>query len=701
MQRYSSFFKRLWLFIFVVIFMLGSVAIILFGHYQTKFNENKKREESSLILNVYSSKLDDEIQQIFDNIDFSVLENAIRNYAYGDVRQYNKIKISDYLSSSFVFANNLKFRVVLYKPEYDCFIDASGVEHLKDMEEKYGNIPFKKTEIEKIDQNIRISVSDKKMNCRWIVFLKNFKIDKNHDLCFLVALDKEALIDEIEQISLNGFIIREEGGLLFQYGENENNNVIWKDSEEVPNLQYGIIEGENSASIILLFMNVFFLIIWCIISIMIARYIVTKVYAPFRMFLEKHLSNEFSDEFIALESMVAELTNNNLLLKNKTEMYVGKLRTNFFRDVFCGRLNADEIARQKKELSITIDEDKFKVVMLVAQCSDEDKTEIDVSIFNVAKEISGELFEIEENKYILILKENVNLQDTEQILLKTIMLLEYKYNVKIRVVIYDKIFSSIAEIHDLYIPIMGIEKNSILSQRKLLLHSSLDEFKMKNKTSYSLELENKFVELIKAGEKKEAFYLLEGILSENINKQKLSSKDLVEFKFALVNTAKRVIDILNLTENSLTDGREIGEILFSCHSYEQLSEELTHIYNSVFEKVKSMNQNEQNLLFNSINDYVNENFMDNQKMSVVNLASYFNISVGYISKLYKRYSNETFIEHLIKIRVEESKKLLTQEPPMKIKDIGERVGYINTTSFIRVFKKITGVTPDVYRTQKK
>jgi transcriptional regulator GlxA family with amidase domain len=56
----------------------------------------------------------------------------------------------------------------------------------------------------------------------------------------------------------------------------------------------------------------------------------------------------------------------------------------------------------------------------------------------------------------------------------------------------------------------------------------------------------------------------------------------------------------------------------------------------------------------------------------------------------------TAIEYVQKLRVEEAKQLL-ESTAKAIEEVGELVGYRDPTSFRRIFRRLTGVTPARYR----
>ncbi len=73
------------------------------------------------------------------------------------------------------------------------------------------------------------------------------------------------------------------------------------------------------------------------------------------------------------------------------------------------------------------------------------------------------------------------------------------------------------------------------------------------------------------------------------------------------------------------------------------------------------------------------------------MAQLVGISPFYLSRLLKQELNETFVEILTKVRIGQA-LILLQDPQKTIRQIGEEVGYGNTTYFYKVFKKQTGMT---------
>ncbi len=92
--------------------------------------------------------------------------------------------------------------------------------------------------------------------------------------------------------------------------------------------------------------------------------------------------------------------------------------------------------------------------------------------------------------------------------------------------------------------------------------------------------------------------------------------------------------------------------------------------------------------------YIENNY--HKGISLEEVANYVNSNASYFSYIFKKETGMYFSDHLQKIRIEKSKALLMQ-PQYKIYKIAEDVGFIDEKYYFKIFKKLTGVTPNQYR----
>lgn len=97
-----------------------------------------------------------------------------------------------------------------------------------------------------------------------------------------------------------------------------------------------------------------------------------------------------------------------------------------------------------------------------------------------------------------------------------------------------------------------------------------------------------------------------------------------------------------------------------------------------------------------ITEMINENLSD-VNLSVASLAELLKISPSYLSRFFKHKMGIGVLEYIHLQRVKLTKKMLMENRDLKVKDVAEIVGFFNISTFIRVFKKIEGVTPGQFR----
>lgn len=83
--------------------------------------------------------------------------------------------------------------------------------------------------------------------------------------------------------------------------------------------------------------------------------------------------------------------------------------------------------------------------------------------------------------------------------------------------------------------------------------------------------------------------------------------------------------------------------------------------------------------------------------SLPELAGKMNTTVHVLSQVINDGLGKNFFEMVAAYRVEEAKRLLKEQPHVKVEEIAEQVGYNSKSSFNTAFKKISGKTPSEYR----
>ena len=95
-------------------------------------------------------------------------------------------------------------------------------------------------------------------------------------------------------------------------------------------------------------------------------------------------------------------------------------------------------------------------------------------------------------------------------------------------------------------------------------------------------------------------------------------------------------------------------------------------------------------------NYIDKHFSED--INLDKIAGKALVSKFHFIRLFKRYYGRTPNQYLQEVRIEMAKKLLLKR--RSIDEVCNAIGFKSKTSFISLFKKMTGVTPLAYQNKK-
>ena len=208
-------------------------------------------------------------------------------------------------------------------------------------------------------------------------------------------------------------------------------------------------------------------------------------------------------------------------------------------------------------------------------------------------------------------------------------------------------------------------------------------------TSEIAEKRLRFIQSIRQGNNKEAIEQLAEIEKRMGESYLLARYMLVDIVNAVVHLAyevsgqqfeadlKRVLQIRGIPQ-AIQDLAGLTEKLCSCVAQQRM------------ESSKQLGEN--------MVKYVQEHFAQSD-ISLDSVAEYFGLSSYYVSRFFGQYTGVPFREYITRMRMEYAQKLLSQGD-MPVRDIVQKIGYSDTSTFNKRFKKYVGVTPGSFRTGK-
>lgn len=148
-------------------------------------------------------------------------------------------------------------------------------------------------------------------------------------------------------------------------------------------------------------------------------------------------------------------------------------------------------------------------------------------------------------------------------------------------------------------------------------------------------------------------------------------------------------------------GRAVQGKLFSIRehrSWREASGFFRELAELLFERMEGGNEEETSEVVEQIHKYVEERI--DGDLSLNRLAEHVYLTPFYLSRLYKQKTGHNISDYITRTRIDIAKRLLG-ESPLKIHEIGMRIGYDSASYFTRFFKKTTSLTPQEYRDSLK
>ena len=99
-------------------------------------------------------------------------------------------------------------------------------------------------------------------------------------------------------------------------------------------------------------------------------------------------------------------------------------------------------------------------------------------------------------------------------------------------------------------------------------------------------------------------------------------------------------------------------------------------------------------IFEQIQDYIAEHLAEDISLSVI--CREFNVSQTYLSRLFRKYTGDSYVHYVTRQRMLRAELMLKDDPDCYIKDVAIQVGYGDQFYFSRVFRSFTGKSPSQY-----
>lgn len=242
----------------------------------------------------------------------------------------------------------------------------------------------------------------------------------------------------------------------------------------------------------------------------------------------------------------------------------------------------------------------------------------------------------------------------------------------------------------------NLRQETLLQQAKI--NDSIQRYKNSEvalTAGYPYDKEKDLIKKVKTGNLKDAKKTLNDLLgyvffAEGNSLEVLKSRAL-ELTSLLSRTA---IEGGAATDTILKVNNQFIKSMASVTSLEELCYKLQEMVETFTESMFNMKLTKNQDVIREAMQYISQHYMD--KIMLEDVAEHVHLSASYFSSLFKETCGSSFKDYLNMVRVEESKRLLSNTD-YSVTDIAVATGFSDQNYFTKVFKKFTGLTPTEFR----
>ncbi|MDU6265424.1 MAG: AraC family transcriptional regulator [Anaerocolumna aminovalerica] len=206
---------------------------------------------------------------------------------------------------------------------------------------------------------------------------------------------------------------------------------------------------------------------------------------------------------------------------------------------------------------------------------------------------------------------------------------------------------------------------------------------------YPMELAGQLTNFITIGNESQVLEIFKVIRHENMEEQS-QSVNMMKCLFSDIKNTLFKIRFTIQTDEKNKDELKAIDAMFEEHMSLKLCEDIALSLCRLYGNKCSRSQ-----LITNIKKYILDNYND-PSLCLNKISDEFLISESYFSYLFKEETGENFSTYLERIRMEQAVQLI-KESDINISNLYQEIGYNNSNTFRRAFKKIYGISPKTMR----
>lgn len=740
----NKFFLKL-LIVYITLFFVFAGIIST-----TIYNNNKKILHMEMetryrqVIEHSRDKMDSSLTMAFSYVDDFFADKTVANYFsfpgkdyYAITKIYEKINlaVSTYSSSGFVLGITKLTDGLVITPSYSIEIAS----FFNDMGFK-GESASKLWEFIDNDSDYRsyyTIVHKSSSGTKYITVVKKIQLYGKFDPIVFVSFVENSFMPNINSKKGESFILRSGENIIDMIGSHDINGlepvIKEKAARETRNNEISItqfpsqkataytlfsnkmswqydyivpdLKKENNPEKVGLSKVIFIYLGFSIISILLAFTLTKTVYRPISNMLKvfgEMGSGDSRDELRFINDIARRIKHDNEDLLNEIKNNKQFLKDKFIRDMLIDIFPADKLTEGLDSFDLSWLRGGATIVVFDLGINEWNMTQIICVEHSYFLEFLGErlkgrfvceLLKWDSKSYVALIKSS-DIANIREVLTTELSKIEEGLDIQILAAIGGWC-SDATQLSCSLKEALSILSYRFVNSRKSVI--TIDEFHgIKSQTYYySLDSEKALIANIFDNNGAKAKNILNEILNENLIKRRIRGEVLSQFIFSIITTLNRILQQIGKNVEEIFGEDSILYLEFKmCQSNEQLKEKICQSFETIIAYIDTENLREDNEISNRLLEFLYENY--NKDISLNDFAEHFNLSPGYVGKLFKRSVGENFKDYLNIYRVQKAKELLL-DPKLKVSDVAEMVGCNSIHSFIRIFKRYEGVSPGEYK----
>lgn len=204
--------------------------------------------------------------------------------------------------------------------------------------------------------------------------------------------------------------------------------------------------------------------------------------------------------------------------------------------------------------------------------------------------------------------------------------------------------------------------------------------------------EQELYDNLQSGQAERVITLMNRML-QRMDKEGATGEQFLSFAKEIVAKTVKIMVAANVEIGAVLDRSSPYQEMKECVSVEEYRQLLERFLGDAARQIADKKEEKDPVV-----DYVFETIQHrySEDLSLDMIADHLGLTPSYVSRYVKEKTGSNFSDCLNEVRIKKAKEYL-RTSNAQVRDIAAWVGYINVTSFIRMFKKVTGMTPSDYR----